>query len=290
MPHRVTLIPGDGIGPELSDATRRVLEATGVEFDWDVREAGADVMAKHGGNPLPDSVIESIAHTGVAIKGPITTPVGTGFRSVNVALRKALDLFAQVRPCKSYAGVRSRYSDVDLVIVRENTEDLYAGHRVRGGHRELRRPARHDPEALGRRDPRGRGHLDQADLDRGHAPRRAVRTRLRPPRGTPQGHGRPQGQHHEAHRRPLAARRARGRRGLQRHRVRGSHRRQHVHAARAEARAVRRDGAARTSTATSSPTSPPAWSAASASRRAPTTAAWPRCSSPRTARRPSTPA
>ncbi|MDX6621569.1 MAG: isocitrate dehydrogenase, partial [Gaiellales bacterium] len=127
MPHRVTLIPGDGIGPELSDATRRVLEATGVEFDWDVREAGADVMAKHGGNPLPDSVIESIAHTGVAIKGPITTPVGTGFRSVNVALRKALDLFAQVRPCKSYTGVRSRYSDVDLVIVRENTEDLYAG-------------------------------------------------------------------------------------------------------------------------------------------------------------------
>ncbi|HET6173795.1 MAG TPA: isocitrate/isopropylmalate family dehydrogenase, partial [Gaiellales bacterium] len=127
MPHRVTLIPGDGIGPELSAATRRVLEATGVEFDWDVREAGADVMAKHGGNPLPDSVIESIAHTGVAIKGPITTPVGTGFRSVNVALRKALDLFAQVRPCKSYAGVRSRYRDVDLVIVRENTEDLYAG-------------------------------------------------------------------------------------------------------------------------------------------------------------------
>ncbi|MDX6628115.1 MAG: isocitrate dehydrogenase, partial [Gaiellales bacterium] len=127
MPHRVTLIPGDGIGPELSAATTRVLEATGVEFEWDLREAGADVMAKHGGNPLPDSVIESIARTGVAIKGPITTPVGTGFRSVNVALRKALDLFAQVRPCKSYAGVRSRYTDVDLVIVRENTEDLYAG-------------------------------------------------------------------------------------------------------------------------------------------------------------------
>jgi isocitrate dehydrogenase (NAD+) len=127
MPHRVTLIPGDGIGPELSTATRRVLEATGVAFDWDVREAGADVMEKHGGNPLPDSVIDSIARTGVAIKGPITTPVGTGFRSVNVALRKALDLFAQVRPCKSYAGVRSRYQDVDLVIVRENTEDLYAG-------------------------------------------------------------------------------------------------------------------------------------------------------------------
>src|SRR3954462_4884835 len=127
MAHRVTLIPGDGIGPELSEATRRVLEATGVEFDWDVREAGADVMAKHGGNPLPDSVIESIAHTGVAIKGPITTPVGTGFRSVNVALRKALELFGQVPPCKSYVGGRSRYSDVDLVIVRENPEDLYAG-------------------------------------------------------------------------------------------------------------------------------------------------------------------
>src|SRR6478672_8337408 len=127
MPHRVTLIPGDGIGPELSTATRRVLEATGVEFDWDVREAGADVMAKHGGNPLPDSVIESIKETKVGIKGPITTPVGTGFRSVNVALRKALDLYAQVRPCKSYDGVRSRYEDVDLVIVRENTEDLYAG-------------------------------------------------------------------------------------------------------------------------------------------------------------------
>ena len=290
MPHRVTLIPGDGIGPELSAATRRVLEATGVEFDWDVREAGADVMAKHGGNPLPDSVIESIAHTGVAIKGPITTPVGTGFRSVNVALRKALDLFAQVRPCKSYAGVRSRYERRrPRDRAREHRGPLRR-HRVRGGHRQLRRPARHDPEALGRRDPRGRRHLDQADLDRGHAPRRAVRARLRPPRGTPQGHGRPQGQHHEAHRRPLAARRARGRRGLQRHRVRGSHRRQHVHAARAEARAVRRHGAARTSTATSSPTSPRAWSAASAWRPAPTTAARPRCSSRRTARRPSTPA
>jgi isocitrate dehydrogenase (NAD+) len=127
MPHRVTLIPGDGIGPELSTATTRVLEATGVEFDWDVREAGADVMAKHGGNPLPDSVIESIARTGVAIKGPITTPVGTGFRSVNVALRHELGLFACIRPCKTYAGVRSRYDGVDVVVVRENTEDLYAG-------------------------------------------------------------------------------------------------------------------------------------------------------------------
>jgi isocitrate dehydrogenase (NAD+) len=125
--HSVTLIPGDGIGPELTEATRRVLESTGVELDWDVQEAGADVMEKHGGNPLPDHVLESIERNGVALKGPITTPVGTGFRSVNVTLRKTLDLFGQVRPCKSYRGVRSRYEDVDLIIVREATEDLYAG-------------------------------------------------------------------------------------------------------------------------------------------------------------------
>jgi isocitrate dehydrogenase (NAD+) len=125
--HRVVLVPGDGTGPELTEATRRVLEATGVEFDWDVRHAGTDVMAEHGGNPLPDEVLDAIRETGVALKGPITTPVGGGFRSVNVGLRKALDLYAQVRPCKSYPGVRSRFEDVDLVIVRENTEDLYAG-------------------------------------------------------------------------------------------------------------------------------------------------------------------
>src|SRR5439155_533266 len=120
-------IPGDGTGPELTEATRRVLEATGVEFDWDVREAGADVMEKYGGNPLPDEVLEAIRETGVALKGPITTPVGGGFRSVNVALRKSLDLYGQVRPCKTYPGVRTRFDDVDLIIVRENTEDLYAG-------------------------------------------------------------------------------------------------------------------------------------------------------------------
>jgi isocitrate dehydrogenase (NAD+) len=123
----VILIPGDGTGPELTEATRRVLEATGVEFDWDVREAGADVMERHGGNPLPDEVLDAIRETGVALKGPITTPVGGGFRSVNVALRKSLDLYGQVRPCKTYPGVRTRFEDVDLIIVRENTEDLYAG-------------------------------------------------------------------------------------------------------------------------------------------------------------------
>jgi isocitrate dehydrogenase (NAD+) len=127
MAHRVTLIPGDGTGPELTEATRRVLEATGVEFDWDVRQAGAEVMEQFGGNPLPDETLASIRESGVALKGPITTPVGTGFRSVNVGLRKELDLFAQVRPCKTYEGVRTRFDDVDLVIVRENTEDLYAG-------------------------------------------------------------------------------------------------------------------------------------------------------------------
>src|SRR6266496_4253946 len=127
MAYRVVLIPGDGTGPELTDATRRVLEATGVEFDWDVRHAGADVMADYGGNPLPEETLAAIREAGVALKGPITTPVGGGFRSVNVGLRKELDMYAQVRPCKSYQGVRTRFDDVDLIIVRENTEDLYAG-------------------------------------------------------------------------------------------------------------------------------------------------------------------
>jgi isocitrate dehydrogenase (NAD+) len=121
------LIPGDGTGPELTEATRRVLEATGVQFVWDVQEAGADTMDKHDGNPLPPQVLEAIRKTGIALKGPITTPVGGGFRSVNVALRKELDMYAQVRPIKSYPGVRSRFQDVDLIVVRENTEDLYAG-------------------------------------------------------------------------------------------------------------------------------------------------------------------
>src|SRR5829696_295357 len=127
MAHRVTLIPGDGIGPELTEATRRVLEASGAEFDWDVQFAGTDVMDRNDGNPLPDHVLDAIRETGVALKGPITTPVGSGFRSVNVGLRKALDLYGQVRPSKSYEGVRSRFDDVDLVLIRENTEDLYAG-------------------------------------------------------------------------------------------------------------------------------------------------------------------
>jgi len=138
MPHRVTLVPGDGTGPEIAEATRRVLEATGVEFDWDVQHAGEGVMASQG-TPLPGPVLDSIRRNKVAIKGPITTPVGTGFRSVNVALRKELDLYACLRPCKSYPGVRSRYRDVDLVIVRENHEDLYAGIEFQEGSAEAKR-------------------------------------------------------------------------------------------------------------------------------------------------------
>ena len=131
MSYAVTLIPGDGIGPELASATRTVLEATGISFDWDVQEAGEATIASEG-TPLPERVIESIRRTGVAIKGPITTPVGSGFRSVNVALRLALELYANVRPARSMQGVETRYQNVDLIIVRENTEDLYAGieHRV----------------------------------------------------------------------------------------------------------------------------------------------------------------
>jgi isocitrate dehydrogenase (NAD+) len=126
MTHRITVIPGDGIGPEIMDATIRVLEATGVAFDFEYREAGLDAQDKYG-SVLPEEVLESIRTNKVAIKGPITTPRGGGFRSVNVALRKMLDLYACLRPAKSYPGVRSRYQNIDLVIVRENHEDLYAG-------------------------------------------------------------------------------------------------------------------------------------------------------------------
>ncbi|HEY2915698.1 MAG TPA: isocitrate/isopropylmalate family dehydrogenase [Candidatus Limnocylindrales bacterium] len=126
MAQRVTLIPGDGIGPELAEATRRVLDASGIAFEWEVVDAGEACIAAYG-TPLPDQVLESIRRNGVAIKGPITTPVGSGFRSVNVTLRQALGLYANLRPARSLQGLETRYHDVDLVIVRENTEDLYAG-------------------------------------------------------------------------------------------------------------------------------------------------------------------
>ncbi len=126
MSYAVTLIPGDGIGPELADAAKVVLAATGIGFDWDEQVAGEATIASEG-TPLPDRVIESIRRNGVGLKGPITTPVGSGFRSVNVALRKELELYANVRPARSMKGVETRYEDIDLIIVRENTEDLYAG-------------------------------------------------------------------------------------------------------------------------------------------------------------------
>jgi isocitrate dehydrogenase (NAD+) len=124
--HRITLIPGDGVGPEQTAAARRVIEATGVQIDWEVHHAGVEVMEQYG-TPLPEVVLDSIRRNKVALKGPITTPIGTGFRSVNVALRHALNLYACVRPCKLYPGVRSRFDRVDVVMIRENSEDLYAG-------------------------------------------------------------------------------------------------------------------------------------------------------------------
>jgi len=126
LTYNITLIPGDGIGPEVIKAARIVLEASGVKINWEIVEAGEEVIQKFG-TPLPNYVIDSIKKNKVALKGPITTPIGTGFRSVNVALRQTLELYANIRPVKSYKGVPSRYSDIDLVIVRENTEDLYAG-------------------------------------------------------------------------------------------------------------------------------------------------------------------
>jgi len=136
--HSVTLLPGDGIGPEVSEATRRVLEATGVAFNWELAEAG-DAAQKKFDTPLPDSVLEAIRKNRVALKGPITTPVGSGFRSVNVALRRSMDLYACVRPCKIYPGAPTQFEDVDIVVVRENTEDLYTGIEFEQGKPETTR-------------------------------------------------------------------------------------------------------------------------------------------------------
>jgi isocitrate dehydrogenase (NAD+) len=126
MSHRITLIPGDGVGPEITAATVRVLKATGVQFDWEPLIVGEQAL-KETGTPLPDAVLDSIRKNKVALKGPVTTPIGTGFRSVNVALRKRLDLYSCLRPCKTYPGAPAAFPDVDIVVVRENTEDLYAG-------------------------------------------------------------------------------------------------------------------------------------------------------------------
>jgi len=133
--YKITLIPGDGIGPEISEAMKKVVEATGVPVEWEIENAGEEVYLKEG-TPLPTRVTDSIKKNKVAIKGPITTPVGTGFRSVNVTLRQTLDLYACVRPCKSFKGARTKYENIDLVIVRENTEDLYAGIEFKKGESE----------------------------------------------------------------------------------------------------------------------------------------------------------
>ena len=126
MAYRITLIPGDGIGPEITEATRRVIDATGVKVEWDTVEAGADVIDKYG-TPLPEQVLNSVRKNKIALKGPLTTPIGKGFRSVNVSLRQGLGLYANVRPARSLPGVESRYTDIDLIVARENTEDLYGG-------------------------------------------------------------------------------------------------------------------------------------------------------------------
>lgn len=126
MIHKITLIPGDGIGPEVTTAVRKIIDAVGVKIEWDIVQAGLEAVEKYG-TPLPEHVLESIKKNKVALKGPVTTPVGKGFRSVNVTLRQALNLYANIRPIKTYEGVKCRYDNVDLVIFRENTEDLYAG-------------------------------------------------------------------------------------------------------------------------------------------------------------------
>jgi len=138
MAYKVTLLPGDGIGPEVAEATLKVIEATGVKIDWELMEAG-EIAVKKYGTPLPDSVIASIRKNKVALKGPVTTPVGTGFRSVNVAIRKGLNLYANLRPCRTFAGVKSLYKNIDLIVVRENTEDLYAGVEFENGKPETAR-------------------------------------------------------------------------------------------------------------------------------------------------------
>ena len=187
MAYDVTFIPGDGTGPELAEATRRVLEATGVEFNWDEHPAGEDVYREEG-NPFPDRTLESIKRNGVGIKGPTTTPVGSGFRSVNVLLRKELDLYACIRPCKSYKGVRTRFPETDIVIVRENTEDLYAGIEFEKDSEQAEQLREFIAEARRLEDPRALRHLGQADLRvrlRADRPRRLrLRARERPPKVT----------------------------------------------------------------------------------------------------------
>ena len=252
MAHTVTFIPGDGTGPELAEATRRVLEATGVEFNWDRREAGIDEYERSA-TPSPTRRSTRCAATASASRVPTTTPVGSGFRSVNVLLRKELDLYACIRPCKAYEGVRTRFPETDIVIVRENTEDLYAGIEFEKGTPEAAQ-LRADLERLGAKVREDAGISIKPISVFGSE--RIVRARLRVRAGqrAAQGHRRPQGQHHEVLRRPVPRGRAPGRRGLRGHRVRGLHHRQPLQPARIAPGGLRRHRRCPTSTATSSPT------------------------------------
>ncbi len=137
MSYTITIIPGDGVGPEITEATTRALAATGVAIKWDMHRIGEAALKKYG-TPLPQEVLKSIRVNKVALKGPVTTPIGTGFRSVNFALRQELDLYACLRPCKSYRGIKSRYQNIDIVVVRENTEDLYAGIEFKKGSEDTK--------------------------------------------------------------------------------------------------------------------------------------------------------
>ena len=193
MSHAVTLIPGDGIGPEITVVTRKVLEATGVKFEWDEQVAGMAGVDRSG-DPLPDATVESIRRTHLALKGPLTTPVGTGYRSVNVGLRKEFELYANLRPVRSFRGI-GKFANVDLVLVRENVEGLYVGveHFVRVGS---------DPRAVAE---------SMAIVTRvGLRADRALRLRVRAAERPQEGHDRPQGQHPQDGERALPRGRPRG--------------------------------------------------------------------------------
>ena len=202
MAHRVTIIPGDGIGPEVAEAARLVLDAADVGIEWIERSAGTSALEEYG-ELMPEETLDAIRSSRVAIKGPITTPVGTGFRSVNVALRQGLDLFSAVRPARALPGVPIRHPTVDLVVIRENTEDLYAGIEYEMG----------SPEAIALREElrdlggyelrRRRWHHGQTDQRQGHPADRAVRVRVRACPRPNQGHGGPQGQRDALLRRPV---------------------------------------------------------------------------------------
>ena len=256
MAHRVTLIPGDGTGPELCEATRRVLEATGVDFDWDVQYAGSDVMDQYGGNPLPDQVLDAIRASGVALKGPITTPVGGGFRSVNVAPPQG------PRPLRPGAALQE-LSRSPLAVRGRRPRDRPRGDRgslrrdrVRGRHAGGKgaHPVDRATTAASCRDDSGIS-IKPISID---GTRRIVQFAFDYARrlGRRKVTSRAQGEHHEVHGRALAAGRARGRRAEHGHRVRGPHRRQPVACSSSSGPRSTTCSCCRTSTATSSPTSP----------------------------------